>query len=79
MSAASLAVTITSWEAPGADGLARPVTTSWLTTPRFTVTLWNPVIDMFAVSFAVTLLGPGVFRVTAFVNVCTPASPATNE
>ena len=39
LSAASLAVTVTSWEAPGADGSARPVTTSWLAAPGFTVTL----------------------------------------
>ncbi len=58
------------------SGEGKPPTCKWLAAAAFTVTVALPVMELVALSVAVTVLLPAVFKVIALVKVCMPASAA---
>ena len=55
-------------------GLAESLKTRWLAAAGLTATVAKPVMELAAVSVAVTVWLPAVFRVAPPAKVCAPAS-----
>ena len=64
-------------KAEPAVALAGAVTLKWSAPAALTLIVAVPVVDVWTVSFTVTVWLPAVLSVTPFVNVCEPLSPAT--